>query len=210
MPNVYSITDRKKGLSATLWIIIANVIMFFLVNILIYINQDFIKYFALQPDAIMKGQYLWTLITSIFTHVEFWHIFVNMVSLAFLGAFTEKLIGRKRYFWLYMAAGIIANIFFILLSAFFGNTAVGQAFFGTPDLFAVGASGAIFGIAGLLTILIPKMKVLVFFVIPMRMWMAMVFFLVFFWFLSAYAGLPIGNSAHFGGFVTGLMYGIYL
>jgi membrane associated rhomboid family serine protease len=62
----------------------------------------------------------------------------------------------------------------------------------------------------LLTILIPKMKVLVFFVIPMRMWMAMVFFLVFFWFLSAYAGLPIGNSAHFGGFVTGLMYGIYL
>ncbi len=54
------------------------------------------------------------------------------------------------------------------------------------------------------------MKVLVFFVIPMRMWMAMVFFLGFFWILSAYAGLPIGNSAHLGGFVTGLAYGLYL
>lgn len=178
--------------------------------IIISINPDLIKYLALQPMAFIQGKYLWTLLTSMFSHIFLWHIFANMITLIFIGGFVEKILGQKRYLWFYLAAGIIASLFFISLSVLFGNSVIGERIFGSPELFALGASGAIFGLAGLITILIPRMKVLVFFIVPMPIWMAMVFFLGFFWFLSVYQGLPIGNSAHLGGFLVGITYGLYL
>ncbi len=208
--QIYQFPGRKKELSITFWIIAVNLVVFLVALVLYSINPDFLRYLALQPSSIVNGQYLWTILTSMFTHVELWHIFANMVSLMFVGSFAERILGRKRYLWFYMIAGLFAGLFFVSLSVLFGNTLLGQEFFGSPDTLALGASGAIFGIAGLITVLIPRMRVLVFFVIPMRMWMAMVFFLGFFWLLSAFAGLPIGNSAHLGGFVIGLAYGSYL
>lgn len=208
--QIYQFPMQKKEISITFWIIAVNLVMFLVALVLYSINPDFLRYLALQPSSIVSGQYLWTIVTSMFTHVELWHIFANMVSLMFVGSFAERILGRKRYLWFYMIAGLFAGLFFVSLSVLFGNTSFGQAFFGSPETLALGASGAIFGIAGLITVLIPRMRVLVFFVIPMRMWMAMVFFLGFFWLLSAFAGLPIGNSAHLGGFVVGLAYGLYL
>ncbi|MDP2628390.1 MAG: rhomboid family intramembrane serine protease [Nanoarchaeota archaeon] len=206
-------TNKKsffRNLSVNTTLIAINVVMWLVLLVLYSINQDYIKYFALQPSSIIHGQYLWTIITSMFSHVLFWHIFANMVTLLFLGGFIEKIIGSKRYLKFYLISGIFASLLFILFSVLFGNSELGARLFGNPEIFALGASGAVFGLAGLMTILIPKMKVLVFFVIPMPIWMAMVFFLGFFWILSAFAGLPIGNSAHLGGFLTGIVYGLYL
>ena len=214
MAAVFNVSSGKSfflgGISITAWIVAVNFFVFLISLILVYANPDFIKYVALQPNSAIQGEYLWTLVTSMFTHLAPWHLFVNMLSLLFVGSFVERIIGKKRYIWFYIISGLFASLFFILFSILFGNNPIGQRFFGSPEIFALGASGAIFGIAGLLTILIPKMRVLVFFIIPMKIWMAMVFFLGFFWLLSAYQGLPIGNSAHFGGFVTGLAYGLYL
>ena len=47
-------------------------------------------------------------------------------------------------------------------------------------------------------------------VVPMPMWLAMVFLLGVLWVLSLTAGLPIGNIAHLGGLLVGVGYGIYL
>ncbi len=209
----YSIRKRKSlfgNSSITLKLVIINFFFWIASLIIISINPDLIKYLALQPMAFIQGKYLWTLLTSMFSHIFLWHIFANMITLIFIGGFVEKILGQKRYLWFYLAAGIIASLFFISLSVLFGNSVIGERIFGSPELFALGASGAIFGLAGLITILIPRMKVLVFFIVPMPIWMAMVFFLGFFWFLSVYQGLPIGNSAHLGGFLVGITYGLYL
>ncbi len=208
----YKIYRRRNyfKLSLTLKIVFVNLLFWLATVIAVSINSDLIKYFALQPLSIIQGKYLWTIFSSMFSHVFFWHIFANMVTLFFIGNFVERLLGRKRYLSFYLISGIIASLFFISLSVFFGNTFWGERIFGSPEIFALGASGAIFGLAGLITILIPKMKVLVFFIIPMPMWIAMIFFLGFFWILSTFAGLPIGNSAHLGGFITGIVYGLYL
>ena len=78
------------------------------------------------------------------------------------------------------------------------------------NVYAVGASGAIFALGGLLAVLTPRLPVLVFFIIPMPMWAAMGFLMFGLWALSFGLGLPIGNTAHFGGLIVGLGYGFYL
>jgi hypothetical protein len=178
-------------------------------NILILFNSDFLSYIALQPDNFFSGQ-VWQLITSMFMHGSLTHLFVNMISLFFIGNFVEKLIGRKRIFWVYMISGIFAGLLFVSLSYFFGMTVWGAKLFGSPEVFAVGASGAIFGLGGLLAMLTPNLRVYVFFFLPMRMWTAMVFLLGVLWLASIGAGLPFGNTAHLGGLIVGLVYGLYL
>jgi membrane associated rhomboid family serine protease len=44
----------------------------------------------------------------------------------------------------------------------------------------------------------------------MPLWAAMMFLLFGLWIISIFAGLPIGNTAHFGGFVCGVIFGVYL
>ena len=143
-------------------------------------------------------------------HVGLTHLFVNMVSLFFIGSFIEKLIGRKRFFWFYMLSGLFASLFFVFLAYFLGGNSLGTRIFGGPAVYAVGASGAIFALGGLLAVLIPKLRVYVFFIIPMDMWLAMAVLLGGFWLASIFGGLPIGNSAHLGGLLAGLSYAFYL
>jgi membrane associated rhomboid family serine protease len=204
--------DFFRKYSVTSWLIIVNIIFFIFVFLFISVSGDAEKVFswiALQPIAFFSGQ-IWQLFTSMFMHGNFTHLFVNMISLFFIGSFVEKLIGRKRYFWIYMLSGIFAGLFFVFLSYFFGVSSLGERIFGSPEIFAVGASGAIFALAGLLAVLTPNLRVYVFFIIPMRMWMAIVFLLFVLWGASIGADLPIGNTAHLGGLLFGLGYAIYL
>ena len=171
--------------------------------------EKILSWVALQPKAFFSGN-VWTLLTSMFMHGGFTHLFVNMISLFFIGNFIERLIGKKRFFWLYILSGIFAGLMFVILAYFFGNTDLGMKIFGSPDVFAVGASGAIFALGGLLVVLTPNLRVYVFFVIPMRIWVAMVFFLIIMWIASVGAGLPFGNTAHLGGLIAGIAYGLFL
>jgi len=156
---------------------------------------------ALQPSVVLVGQNLWTFVTSMFMHAGFGHLFVNMISLMFIGGFVEKLVGKKRFIWLYFIGGLFAGLFFVGIAAVTGVDL---------NVYAVGASGAIFALGGLLAVLTPRLPVLVFFIIPMPMWIAMVFLMVVLWVLSLGLGLPIGNVAHLGGLIVGVGYGFYL
>ncbi len=190
-----------SNLSITNWIILVNIIFFFFAFLLLAQNQSFLDYIALKPSNILQGKKLWTILTSMFMHGSFSHLFVNMISLMFIGNFVEQIIGRKRFFWFYMLSGLVAGLAFVFLALIFSNEL---------NIYAVGASGAIFGLGGLLMILTPRLPVLLFFVIPMPMWLAMLFLLFGLWIISFFAGLPIGNTAHLGGLICGLVFGLYL
>ena len=200
-----------KNLSITSWLIIINILFFIISSLLMSIfgSEKIIYWIALQANSFFSGIF-WTLLTSMFMHGGLSHLFANMFSLFFIGSFVEKLIGRKRFFWLYILSGIFSGLFFVFLSYFFGNTYFGVKIFGAPDIFAVGASGAIFALGGLLAVLTPKLKVYVFFVIPMQMWIAMIALLFVLWAASIGIGLPFGNTAHLGGLLIGLSYAFYL
>ena len=125
-----------------------------------------------------------------------------MISLLFIGSLVEKIIGRKRFFWFYIISGLFAGLFFVLASLLF-----------TQDLttFAVGASGAIFGIVGVLVLLTPNLPVYVMFIpIPIKMKYAAPGILLLLWLISIAGNIPIGNTAHLGGLLAGLIYGLHL
>lgn len=197
--------QKRKGViraNVTFVLVITNFLLFVLSMILLYANKSFVDYLALKPANIVDGKYLWTILVSMFMHANFFHLFANMMSLIFLGGFLERIIGKKRFLFIYLIAGIIASLFFILFSFFIKSEF---------NAYAVGASGAIFGIAGTIMLLTPKLRVFIF-PIPFAMpiWIAILIALFGLWLISLVGGIPIGNTAHLGGFVVGVIYGIYL
>ena len=202
----------KKNLSITNWLIIANVVFFIAVYIILAFNPGFMDYISLKPADFLQGKNVWTLVTHFFMHGGFFHLFINMFILFSLGSLMEKIIGRKRFLAFYLVAGLVAGLLFVVLSGLFGATKIGAAIFGSPDVAAVGASGAIFAIAGLFVILLPKVRFAIiflpFFSLPGYIMIPVVLALT--WVASSATGLPIGNVAHLGGFLAGLVYGLYL
>jgi membrane associated rhomboid family serine protease len=187
--------------SYTGWIILVNVAFFILFLIFQNFIPNLIDKIAIQPEGFAHRFMFWTIITSMFMHADFNHLIFNMLSLMFIGSFVERLLGKKRFLKFYFISGIIAGLLFVLVALITGTD---------MNVYAVGASGAIFGLGGLLAVLTPRLPVLVFFVIPMPMWAAMIGMLSILWVLSYATGLPIGNIAHLGGLLTGVAYGFYL
>jgi membrane associated rhomboid family serine protease len=81
----------------------------------------------------------WEPVTSMFTHVEIWHIGLNMLMLWLFGPQLEMLLGRLRFLGLYLLSGLVG--------------AVGVLFLSSPDSSSLGASGAVFGVAAALLVI---------------------------------------------------------
>lgn len=206
-----------SNLSVTSWIIIINILIFIIASLFGFFSSTSCdsgscKYVALTPKFVLEGKYLWTFLTSMFMHGGFPHLFINMFVLFSLGSFCERVIGRKRFIVFYLVSGIIAGILFVLLASLFGSSLIGAKLFGSINDSAVGASGAIFAIAGLFVVLMPKMRFMIiflpFFSLPAYVMVPLV--LVLTWIVSFASGFGIGNTAHLGGFLAGLGYGWYL
>jgi len=200
----YQVSKRKKlfNFNVTFLIILLNVICFIVFSALISFNPSFINYIALMPSNIINNFYFWTFLTSMFMHGGFFHLFANMLSLMFTGNFVERLLGKKRFVLIYLLCGLFAGIIFVLSSLFWTSD------FNT---YAVGASGALFGLIGIMMILTPNLPVYIMFIpIPIKMKYAAPGMLVLLWLISIAGNVPIGNTAHLGGFVFGLICGFYL
>lgn len=211
----YALRRIKKpsffsNLSITNWLILINVVFFVMAFTFVFFSEKYIEYVALQPVGFLNGK-IWTLLTSMFMHGNIFHLLINMFVLFSLGNLCEKIIGRKRYLWFYLVAGIIAGLMFVFPAYFLGY-GLGEKIFGSPLAYAVGASGAIFAIAGLFMMLTPRLKFMIiflpFFSLPAYIMIPLVLFGT--WLVSSSVGIGIGNTAHFGGFLCGVVYGLYL
>jgi membrane associated rhomboid family serine protease len=87
---------------------------------------------------------VWQLVTSMFTHVELWHIGFNMVALFVLGPQLELMLGRARFLALYLLSGLVGSATVYWLAAEHSVT--------------VGASGALFGLMAALLIVAIKVR----------------------------------------------------
>lgn len=86
----------------------------------------------------------WELVTSMFTHVQVWHIGFNMLALWVLGPQLELAVGRLRFLALYSISGLAGGALVLWAGPEY-------AFGGT-----LGASGAIFGLMGALAVVALK------------------------------------------------------
>ena len=195
-----------SSIGVNTFLILLTILMFFVFSLLIKFNVLTIDDVAIKPSNIFEGKYIWTFLTSMFMHGGFFHLFVNVFSLFFLGTFLQRILGQKRYLWFYLISGLFAGIFFVLASL------IPVQFFSADfDVFAVGASGALFGLIGLMMLLTPNLPVYIMFIpIPIKIKYAAPGMLVLLWLISVTGNIPIGNTAHFGGLIAGLVYGLYL
>ena len=199
--------NRKKplfwNLSVNITLVLTNIVFFILALIFIFINLIGWEEIAISPKNIFAGQYLWTFLTSIFMHGSFLHLFANMLSLVFIGGLVERILGPKRYLNFYLASGLFAGVFYVLISKF--------VFVSDFATMAVGASGALFGLVGFLMLITPDLPVMIFFIpIPIKMKYAAPGILIALWLISIAGGVAIGNTAHLGGLLAGLFYGFYI
>ena len=141
----------------------------------------------------LNGQW-WRLATCMFVHFGIVHIGLNMWCLWNLGRAAETLIGRFSYLLAYFASGILGSI----ASVYWHPMAVGA-----------GASGAIFGMAGVLFAFVRLKKTPAHPQISKNMVGSIGSFIVYN--LVIGAAIPgISNAAHVGGLVMGLLVGALL
>jgi rhomboid-like protein len=193
--------------SFTIPVIIAiNVIVFLLWNFPGN-NEDLSsfmnRHFLVSWYGLMQGR-PWILITSVFSHNMFWHLFLNMFVLNSFGPFMERVIGTSRFLAFYFVAGIISSLSHAIVSAWILKQ---------PEMMALGASGSISGLVILFSLMFPQQKLLILGLIPIpALWGALLFVGLDVWGLTAQAdggGLPIGHGAHLGGALTGALYYLF-
>ena len=173
-----------------LWVIIAVNFVLFIATM---VSRELIYLLGLQPASFLGRP--WTIVTNLFIHASFWHIIANMLTLYFFGGFLFRLVGRGKFLTVYFSGGILGNILFIIF-----GLALGIDFFAV----AIGASGAIYALAGALVVMMPKLPVRLYFIIPMPLWVVVLVFFVIFSFIPG-----IAWQAHLGGLVFGLIAGYF-
>ena len=156
------------------------------------------------PVLVLHGEW-YRLLTATFVHVGIIHLATNMWCLWNLGLLGEPLLGPLGLVAVYVLTGIAGNLLSLGLNVFLRNyISVGA-----------GASGAVFGIAGILIVLLSNHKLPIPIYELKRLRRSVIQFAA----LNLIIGLgtavvPVGiridNSAHLGGFLSGLALGVPL
>jgi membrane associated rhomboid family serine protease len=160
------------------------------------------------------------IITYMFTHGGYLHIFFNMFALYNFGTLLERVWGPKRFAFFYLFCGIAALVMYFGVNAavaFYqsgtvvltpGNSTSKMLF----DIYAVpcvGASGAIYGLLAAFAMLFPNTQlIMLFFPVPIKAKYAVPLIIILFDFtvgVASFGQSGIGHFAHIGGAVSGFL-----
>lgn len=179
---------RRIGVRVTVILLIA-------INILVFIetlgNSTYIdNMYAMYAPSVKQGQY-YRLITSCFLHAGIVHIVCNMSSLWNLGRSVERYVNAFELLLVYFAAGICGNLCTMYWDTYTGNYTM-----------SLGASGAIFGLVGLLIALAITRSA------PFSvggLLLNTIYILI-----PGFLSRGISNTAHIGGLTGGFIVGLVL
>jgi membrane associated rhomboid family serine protease len=204
---VWCVAEARKSAPKVRRAIRANapvVYAIIVINVIIWIGQNLTIHstgaanitdtFASFPPLIAAGEW-WRLITPMFLHATLFeqfgifHILLNMYILGIYGPNVEQAFGGVRFLAMYLIAG------------FMGSAA--SYAFGPCNAAGLGASGAIFGIVGVLLVYLYRRRSSTFVVAYMKN-------LLLFIGLNLVFGLAVAgidNFAHMGGLAGGVLLG---
>ena len=188
--------------SATVVLLVVNVVAFILQNVLYRFLPNFPTdpYLALSVSGLRHG-YAWQLLTYQFMHGGWLHLLLNCWAIYVFGRAVEETLGWKRFLTLYFSSGVIGGLFQALAGVLLGGA------FATP---VVGASAGAFGLVSAYSTLYPerRLTLLLFFIIPVSMRAK---FLLLFSAVLTVCGIifpmdNIAHAAHLGGMLTGIVF----
>ena len=179
----------------TISIIIINIIYFIVIYARGALENSMLlmKYGASIPPFDIQGDY-YRLLTSAFMHFDLKHLANNMIMLYFVGEYVEEALGKWKYAICYLLCAVGGNL-------------VSNLYYISADeiIIAMGASGAVFGLAGALDYIVIRNKGHYKNLSIQRV----IIFLI----LCIYSGVSnsgINNAAHVGGVITGFLTAILL
>ena len=205
--------------TVTRYLLIANVVCFalmYLLGAMVDLNNVFGLHFFLASDF-----HLYQLLTYMFMHANFQHIFFNMFALWMFGCVVERTWGPQRFLLYYIVCGLGAGLFQELAQfCSFYVIASDQIPEFTPALIAevarnssavlnqwttVGASGAIFGILLAFGMLYPNERIFIFpLPVPIKAkWFVALYAVVELFSAMGSTGDNVAHFAHLGGMVVG-------
>ena len=155
----------------------------------------FAWWFALPTNDI--GSFIfkpYTLITSMFLHIEFFHLFWNMLLLYFLGRIFLNYFNQKQLFGLFILGGLIGGLALLIITNI-------SPYFKHPNI-AFGASAGVMAVVIAIVSYTPNTSVNLFGVFPIKiLWIGLFFVLSdVFYFYDSNTG---GHLAHLVGAAVG-------
>lgn len=149
---------------------------------------------ALNP--IGSGRFrIWQLVTYMFMHANFEHIFFNMFALWMFGYVIENYWGSRRFLFYYLVCGVGAGLCNLLVPGW---------------SITVGASGAVYGILLAFGMMFPEERIYLYFLVPIKAkW-----FVIGYAVLELFAGVTgtaagVAHFAHLGGMIFGFLLILY-
>ncbi|KAJ1997229.1 hypothetical protein GGI02_005759 [Coemansia sp. RSA 2322] len=148
---------------------------------------------------------LWTLVTPAFSHVEPFHLFVNMFMLYSFGTSVAQMLGPKRFLGFYLGAAVVGNLTSAVIRGVVIPSRTGDRRGATQP--AIGASTSVVGITTLFACVYPMAQLQLFMIIPVRAWLATIGFIGWdLWRVLAQDRSKADGAGHLGGAATALAY----
>ncbi len=188
--NGYGNEPAANGISghhALIALIVLNTICY-----LFPLDKDVL---ALTVGGVQDGD-VWRLVTAMFLHGDFFHLFFNMFSLFIFGSLIAPLIGAVRFLVLYFVSGIAGNLLGLWLSWKAGDAAL------------LGASGAVMGVIMASAMIMPDVKMLLLFIpFPIKLRTLALVFIGIELFNQVSVGVfsNVAYLVHIGGFSGGYL-----
>lgn len=179
--------------------VVKNIII---INVILFLGTLLVKEPMYERLALFPlGSYFfrpYQLVTHMFMHGGFWHIFFNMYTLFFFGCVLERVWGSKKFLLYYFVTGLGAAACHLLVLYLQGNT---------RNIPTVGASGAIYGLLLAYGMLFPNNRLTIIFPIPIVLkakWFVLIFGCIEL--LTGFSGISDGvaHFAHLGGMIFGV------
>jgi membrane associated rhomboid family serine protease len=218
IPIRHTLTLRSTPI-VTRALVIANTVLFIFMLFLGERAEMLINTFGYVPARLLNPaaygysgfEVAVTLITSLFLHGGFVHLFGNMIYLWVFGGPVEDALGHARYFLFFMVAGAIGSL---------AHTVI----FPQSTIPSIGASGSIAGVLGAFLVLRPQARIVTLFPLVvywamaeiraalfLPVWFAMQFFNGFLSLAAAQRtqeAAGVAWWAHVGGFLFGALVGL--
>ncbi|MCB0687148.1 MAG: rhomboid family intramembrane serine protease [Saprospiraceae bacterium] len=155
----------------------------------------------------------WQIVTHMFMHANFQHLFFNMFALFMFGTALESYLGPKKFLILYLLSGFGALALYLLVWYFevSGYSPAEYQLFLSRPYSMVGASGAVFGLLAGYGMLFPESQIMLLIPpIPIKA----KYFVVIYAALELYFGISqtnpgVAHFAHVGGAIFGALIILY-
>ena len=169
------------------------------------------KWLHFSTKKVIGGAQLWRLVGFQFLHADMTHLLFNMIALFFFGPLVEQFLGRKRYLAFYLLCGVFGALLYLCLNLLgwvwitqLGLPEMPGLLFNATGVPLIGASAGVFGVIIGGALLQPNVKVLLFFIIPMRLaTLAMALIAISVIFILFGLDNAGGEAAHLGGAIAG-------